>query len=228
MDNRRLYQQIADRIRALTQTGPFHPGDRLPAERELAQQLGVSRPSLREALIALEIEGSVEIRMGSGVYVCARPDTPLTATRSLGESPSELMRARAMMEGAVVLLACARMTSDVLATLHETLDDMRAAIADGQKPLAQDRLFHMTIAAQAGNSVVTRLVGELFDERHSPLSAEISTRFENRDSWAAAVAEHAAVVEALEAGDALLAQATMHLHLQISNERWLAGAGASL
>lgn len=72
LEPRRLYQQIADRVRLLIQSGDYRDGSRLPPERELAQQLGVSRPSLREALIALEIEGSVEIRMGSGVYVCAR------------------------------------------------------------------------------------------------------------------------------------------------------------
>ncbi len=66
---RRLYQLVADQLRALIKHGDFEAGDRLPSERELAQQLGVSRPSLREALIALEIEGAVEIRMGSGIYV---------------------------------------------------------------------------------------------------------------------------------------------------------------
>ncbi|MBN8933180.1 MAG: FadR family transcriptional regulator, partial [Rhizobium pusense] len=68
---RRLYQQIADQIRELIDLGEFLPGTRLPAERELAQKLGVSRPSLREALIALEIDDTVEFRMGSGVYVSA-------------------------------------------------------------------------------------------------------------------------------------------------------------
>ena len=72
VDNRRLYQQIADQIRTLIREGNFPVGSRLPPERDLAQQLGVSRPSVREALIALEVEGSVEVRMGAGVYVCAQ------------------------------------------------------------------------------------------------------------------------------------------------------------
>ncbi len=70
VETRRLYQTIADQINTLIRHGSFQAGTRLPPERELAQQLGVSRPSLREALIALEIRGQVEIRMGSGVYVC--------------------------------------------------------------------------------------------------------------------------------------------------------------
>ena len=78
VETRRLYQQIADRVRELIQLGQYPVGSRLPPERDLATQLGVSRPSLREALIALEIEGSVEIRMGSGIYVCAVSYTHLT------------------------------------------------------------------------------------------------------------------------------------------------------
>jgi GntR family transcriptional repressor for pyruvate dehydrogenase complex len=74
VETKRLYQHIADQIRSLIQSGGFAPGTRLPPERDLAQQLGVSRPSLREALIALEIAGSVEIRQGSGVYVCRAPE----------------------------------------------------------------------------------------------------------------------------------------------------------
>ena len=92
-DSRRLYQQVADQIRSVIEESRFAPGTRLPPERELALQLGVSRPSLREALIALEIEGHVEIRMGSGVYVCAaRPGADIHQM-PLGDSPSELMQA---------------------------------------------------------------------------------------------------------------------------------------
>ena len=101
---RRLYQQVADQIRGLIQSGRFAVGDRLPAERELAQHLGVSRPSLREALIALEIDGTVEIRMGSGVYMCATPqmqgEAPLSDTE-LGESLLDIVGARCVIEGSI-------------------------------------------------------------------------------------------------------------------------------
>ncbi|WP_371414351.1 FadR/GntR family transcriptional regulator [Acidovorax sp. 1608163] len=107
---RRLYQLIADKVRALIQQGDYKEGSRLPPERDLAQQLGVSRPSLREALIALEIEGSVEIRMGSGVYVCSRALRRNPMPPSMGESPAELMQARGALEGAVIVLACVNAT----------------------------------------------------------------------------------------------------------------------
>jgi len=69
VEPRRLYRQIADQIRARIGKGEVAPGERLPAERDLARQLGVSRPSLREALIALEVEGLLDVRVGSGIYV---------------------------------------------------------------------------------------------------------------------------------------------------------------
>jgi DNA-binding FadR family transcriptional regulator len=71
IEPRRLYRQIADQIRGLIGSGEFPAGSRLPPERDLARQLGVSRPSVREALIALEVEGLVEVRIGSGIYVMA-------------------------------------------------------------------------------------------------------------------------------------------------------------
>src|SRR5947209_6594597 len=73
IEPRRLYRQIADQIRTVIHAGEFRTGARLPPERDLARQLGVSRPSVREALIALEVEGLVEVRIGSGIYVRAVP-----------------------------------------------------------------------------------------------------------------------------------------------------------
>jgi len=130
-DARRLYQQVADQIRAVIEEGRYVPGARLPPERELALQLGVSRPSLREALIALEIEGRVEIRMGSGVYVCARPLGEDAAMGLLGDSPTELMQARSTLEGAVAALAAARMSKPVLERLRSCVEGMRQDIAKG-------------------------------------------------------------------------------------------------
>jgi GntR family transcriptional repressor for pyruvate dehydrogenase complex len=218
---RRLYQQIADQIRALVQNGQFRFGQRLPAERELAQQLGVSRPSLREALIALELDGTVEIRMGSGVYVVPAAERRPAWSGSMGESPAELMQARATIEGAAIVLACARITSDGLASLRQTLEAMAIEIEEGRKPVDQDRQFHLTIATQSGNSVIGRIVGDLFDERHSPLSAQLREHFETPETWSFALAEHEEILTALEARDGLLAQAMMRMHLEESKRRWL-------
>ncbi|AWK85285.1 FadR/GntR family transcriptional regulator [Azospirillum thermophilum] len=221
IEPRRLYQQVADQIRALIQSGHFPPASRLPSERDLAQQLGVSRPSLREALIALELDGSVEIRMGSGIYVCPPPERPAFPIRSMGESPTELMQARAAIEGTVVVLACARTTPEGLGALAETLQAMRAAVAAGRKPLELDRQFHVGIAAMSGNTVLVRLVAELFDERHSPISTHLSVRYESSGTWKSALAEHEAIFAALKAADPLQAQAAMRMHLQASTERWI-------
>ena len=220
IEQRRLYQQIADRIRELIQHGDFQPSTRLPAERELAQTLGVSRPSLREALIALEIDGSVEIRMGSGIYVSAGQQ-PAPPARSLGESPSEIMQARIAGEGTVAVMACIRMTPETLAALRELLGSMRATIEAGRVPLEQDREFHVLLASQAGNSVLTRLVGELFDGRQGMILAKLSTKFENSGTWRIALAEHDAILSALDAMDVLRVEAAMRTHLHNSAERWL-------
>lgn len=219
-DGQRLYQQVADQIRDRIRNGQFAPGSRLPGERDLAQQIGVSRPSLREGLIALEIEGSVEIRMGSGVYVCATPSAEDT-THAMGESPSELMQARAVLEGTVAALAAARMTPEAAEALRVTLDGMRFEIAAGRQPLEQDRLFHTTIAAQTGNTVLVRLVTGLFDDRHQPISAQIRTRYESPSTWMAAVTEHETILKALEEADPILAQTRMRAHLEASRERWI-------
>src|SRR5690606_20164378 len=133
----------------------------------------------------------------------------------------ELMQARATIEGTVIMLAAAHMTEDALQLLRQVLDAMRAEIDDGRKPLDQDRLFHLTIANQSGNSVLARIVSDLFDERHSPISAQIRARFETPGAWSFALAEHEAIYAALEARDPLQAQAMMHVHLEESKRRWM-------
>ena len=134
---RRLYQQVADQIRASVQSMGLRKGARLPSERDLAQELGVSRPSLREALIALEIEGTVEIRGGSGIYLAAE-GRGREATQTLGESPSELMQARSLVEGSAIVLAAGRMTDEALLALKAALDDMESAVQAGRDPLGED------------------------------------------------------------------------------------------
>src|SRR5215813_3400501 len=104
IDSDRLYRRIARQLSELISNGEFRPGERLPPERELAKQLAVSRPSVREALIALEVEGWVEIRVGSGVFVKPLRPLPLPSPEE-GECPFELLRARAIVEGETAALA---------------------------------------------------------------------------------------------------------------------------
>lgn len=224
VEPRRLYQQIADQIRELIERGGFEPGTRLPPERDLAQQLGVSRPSLREALIALDVEGRVEVRSNSGVFVSAAPQGPAAAARrtaAMGESPSQLMEARSVIEGEVVVLACARTTAAQIERLRQLLQAMGADIERRRARVDLDREFHLTLAEMSGNAVLAQMVGELFDERHSPISAKISSRFENTRTWKIALQEHEAILKAIEARDPIAAQAAMRAHLQASARRWV-------
>lgn len=221
VETRRLYQQIADRVRLLIQRGDYPAGSRLPPERDLANQLGVSRPSLREALIALEIEGSVEIRMGSGVYVCARalqrPGLPI----AMGESPAELMQARSAVEGAVASLACANATPQGLARIQATIQAMRDDIRGGRDVMEHDREFHICIAQMSGNSVLASVVGTLFDKRSSPLASRMRVRLESEPSWEAAVGEHEQILRCLTLRDPLAAEAAMRAHIRAAADRWV-------
>ena len=128
---RRLYRQIADQLRTLIHAGEFAVGARLPPERDLAAQLGVSRPSVREALIALEVEGLVEVRMGSGIYVLAREAAASAPRVDTAYGPFEIIRARLVVECELAALAARQMD----ATQHQALRDALALI-----PLANDAL----------------------------------------------------------------------------------------
>ncbi|MBC3372501.1 FadR family transcriptional regulator [Pseudomonas sp. SWRI92] len=222
---RKPYQKIADQLRNYIAQGDFKTGSRLPPERDLTQLLGVSRPSLREALIALEIDGEIEIKMGSGVYVRARPESGKNRSMTLGESPSELMQARALIEGESVVLACLHGKKSDYRYLQACIDAMRASIANGQPPLEDDRRFHHHLAKMSGNSALVRIITALFDERHTPISAHLSKHSENTQTWEAAVAEHEAILHALASKDVFGAQTSMRQHLNCSENRWLQALG---
>src|SRR5213083_2388922 len=119
VDNRRLYRQIADQIAALIEKGEYGTGERLPPERDLAKQLGVSRPSVREALIALEVEGYVDVRVGSGVYVTGSPAGGGESKLAADSGPFELIRARWVIEGECAALAARHATRAQVRAIEE-------------------------------------------------------------------------------------------------------------
>jgi GntR family transcriptional repressor for pyruvate dehydrogenase complex len=221
---RKVYQIIADRLRERIRQGEFKAGSRLPAERELVQILGVSRPSLREALIALEIDGSIEIRMGSGIYVCQKLLDATRQTSTFGESPTELMQARAIIEGETVVMACMNATKADYRYLQATIDSMRAAVANGTSAVEADRKFHYRLAKIGGNTALLKIITALFDERHSPISSHMTEHAESVKTWTAAITEHTAILDALQCKDVVTAQTAMRHHLKTSEKRWIEGA----
>src|SRR3954449_12493617 len=124
VDDRRLYRQIADQLTMLITSGEFRKGERLPSERDLAVQLGVSRPSVREALIALEVEGKVDVRVGSGIYVARRRPAAAIDPDRQGQGPFELLRARWLIEGEIAAEAARTATARDLARVSAAVDDL--------------------------------------------------------------------------------------------------------
>ena len=220
IEPQRLYRQISEQLRRLILAGEYPPGSRLPPERELATQLGVSRPSLREALIALEVEGYVEVRMGSGIYVCELPKSKRVDFDLSGEEgPLELIRARSMIEGEVAATAARKGRKANFDAIEEAIEMMVAEADAGIKPIGADRLFHLRVAEATGNSVLVGVVARLFDLRLGPLFDQLHSHFDTPAVWAQAIAEHRDILEALRAKDAARARAMMQRHMEISYRR---------
>jgi DNA-binding FadR family transcriptional regulator len=215
VEYQRLYQQVAGQLGELIRQGEFLPGGRLPPERDLARQLGVSRPTVREAMIALEIAGLVEVRTGSGAYVRKAPQSGVLpfAPPDIGPSPFELIAARRLIEPEVAFAAAGCMHAGVLAGIAETLDMMRTGIEAGAGVEAADRLFHTRIAAATGNTVLASVVEQLWDSTFQPIFDGLSRRTGLSDNQRAALIGHMGIFNALERGDGPGARQAMRDHL---------------
>jgi len=221
VDNRRLYRQIADQIAALIDAGEYSPGQRLPPERDLARQLGVSRPSVREALIALEVEGYVEVRMGSGVYVADRSTVAAAAAKLAADSgPFELIRARWMIESECAALAAKEATRAQVRAIEEAVDEMEAVRDRGVVPLEADRAFHLRIAEATGNSALALVVQTLWDQRTGPLFLRLEHHYDTPALWTVAIKEHRDIVAAIARRDPAGARAAMRRHMDHAAKRF--------
>jgi DNA-binding FadR family transcriptional regulator len=229
VESQRLYRQIAEQVRSLIGTGEFVAGHRLPAERDLARQFNVSRPSVREALIALEVEGLVEVRIGSGIYV--RPPAPAANGKANGHGtngsaaewgPLELIRARELVEGEVAALAARHARKTQIGAIADALEQMRETAAAGIVPSDGDGAFHGAIAVACGNEVLHDTVVSYWQARSGPLFERMSDYFENAASWSAAIAEHEKVLEAIRQHDPAAARAAMQHHLKKACTRFSA------
>ncbi|UUZ64961.1 FadR family transcriptional regulator [Polaromonas sp. P1-6] len=223
VEPKRLYRQIAEQLRSLISKGEFAVGTRLPAERDLAKQLGVSRPSVREALIAMEVEGWVEVRTGSGVYVLDRSNrakTPQLAPAEWG--PLELIRARRVVEGEIASMAAVQAKRKDIDAMRKAIDAMKSDAGQGVLPLEGDRAFHTAIVEACGNVVLIETVQSFWDSRRGPLFTRLGGYFETMKSWQSTIDEHEAIYAAICAHDGPAARATMHAHMDKSHARFSA------
>jgi GntR family transcriptional regulator, transcriptional repressor for pyruvate dehydrogenase complex len=222
IEPRRLYRQIADQIRTLIRSGEFSPGSRLPPERDLARQLGVSRPSVREALIALEVEGLVDVRIGSGIYVLA-PDRDGRDEVQAASGPFELLRARWVIEGECAALAAKSAKRAQIEAMEEALDLMQKEMTDERQPLHADRLFHLRIAEGTGNGALVQVVKMLWEERSGALYKQLEHHYDAPELWVSALAEHRAVLKPIAAHDPPAARIAMQRHLNQAFKRFSTG-----
>ena len=224
----RLYRQIAEQVRQLMASGEFALGSRLPAERDLAVQLGVSRPSVREALIALEVEGMIEVRTGSGIYVQRiEPTSKSAVTEADANTPAdwgplEVMSARLLVEAEVAALAATHAQKADLKAIKVGLQQMKLEAARDQVPREGDEAFHEAIAQACGNSVLLDTVQRYWQARNGPLFERLGDYFEHPESWQAAIGEHQQVLLAIEAHDASAARKAMQKHLRQAHKRYSA------
>jgi len=216
---RRLYQEVADQLSRLITTGEFKPGQRLPSERELAAGLKVSRPTIREAMIALELARVIEIRTGSGVYVL---DTSvMVPSEDAGPGPFELIEARILIEGEAAALAAQRISEVEVSALEQTVREMEKRVAQQLPAEEADMRFHQIVARATRNSAMIAAVDQLWDFRaRLPMWRklhEVIREIENRPDWTDdgnATRDHRQIVDALRSKNAEVARQTMQQHLQ--------------
>lgn len=212
-ETRRLYEQIAQKLAGGIAEGKYEIGQRLPSERELAQAFSVSRPTIREAIIALELDGLVDVRTGSGVYVLNKePPTGQAGATDIG--PFELLEARRAIEGEACALAATRMDESQLAELSALVAEMRSENEhDVVMSEDADRRFHELIARATQNSGMIAAVQMLWDARaRSPQNRSMSTKVRAR-GIKPRIDEHTAIVKALRRRDAEAAREAMRDHL---------------
>ncbi len=212
VEPRRLYRQIAEQIARLIGSGECARGSRLPSERELATLLGVSRTSVREAVISLEIAGLVEVRVGSGIFVTG----PIAAAADIrgdkGPAPFELLDARKLVEGEIAALAAANAGPADVAGLQESIARMTAHVDDFAIREDADRDFHFGIANATGNGSLELVVEGLWNQR-SELWGRLQRHFHTDALARQTIGDHAAILAAIAARDPGAARAAMHQHL---------------
>lgn len=210
--SQKRYQVVAAALAKAIGSGAYPRGQRLPSERDLADQFKVSRPTVREALIALDIQGLVEARHGSGIYVIATSTHAPTVELDIGAF--ELTEARRLFEGEAAALAATSITDEELVELEDLVEGIREENARWERGEKADRAFHVAIAKATRNGAILDVIEHLWDIRdRSPLCRAILQRARD-EGVQPMVNEHKEIVEALRTRDPAKARKAMRAHLE--------------
>ena len=210
-NGKRLYREVLEKLLELIDSGEYPAGGRLPPERELAERFEVSRPTIREAIIALEALERVNVKTGSGVYVLEHPNLGGSAYQNI--SPFELTEARALIEGEAVALAATMITAEELEQLNQSLVEMASEndsgdLADGDA----DRVFHHLIAQSTRNHMIMLITDQLWHVRNHAPQVHRAYKAICEQDGEKRVEEHREIYDALVRRDAEAARQAMHLH----------------
>jgi GntR family transcriptional repressor for pyruvate dehydrogenase complex len=220
------YESVQIKLREFARTTGLQPGERLPPERELARQLGVSRNSLREALMALRVEGLVDVQHGSGAYLVRAVDdvVPPIAAELRASHPElpALGEVHNTLEALAAELAARRRDDGDLEKMGAALRPMQQEIADGQPGIDGDRQFHTAILAAARNSVLSDLLGAISEGSARIAMASLSREGQPPRSLSA----HRLILEAIVAREPDLARRLRHEHLELTGMISPEGSGS--
>lgn len=207
----RLYRDLANALIAELAHGRYPVGKRLPAERELAAQFGVSRPTVREAIIALEVQGLVEVRVGSGAFVLRLPGE--AEIPGFNITAFELTEARLLFEGEAAALAATSATNEEIERIATLLKAIELENQDPKGNESADREFHLAIARATRNGAIYDVIRQLWEQRSTSPEAALLHEKARTANVKPVVAEHSAVVEALRQRNPVAARAAMRAHL---------------
>jgi len=216
---RRLYEQIMSQIRTLILDGKFHPGDKLPSERELATKLNVARSSVREALRALELLGYLESRQGEGTFIKNRSSAEMIESMAYfilkeKDALDDMFEVREIMECETVYLAALRATEEDVDRLEQIIEKARCSIEADIIPLVEDIEFHYALAEASKNEVLLSVMNTISQFVRS--GKENSLSLPGRPQMS--INDHIEILTAIKERDAMRAREAMRNHLKAAKK----------
>ena len=210
----RAYRVVAKRIEELIRDEKIPAGGRLASERDLAKHLNVGRALVREAMIALELGGIVEVRVGSGIYVSEQAETATASPlQGIGSGPFEILSARRLIESEIAAMAARMATDSAVDAIMNAVNDMERYYSDRKRNEEADQTFHLAIARATGNTALVKVVEGLWNQR-GKLWSKMEEHFHTDELRHATLADHRRILEAIATRDPAGARRAMRAHLE--------------